>query len=88
MNGITPKGNHLIVAGMQLASIDLPSGIIQQIGLNKNIADFDGLASIDNVNIICSQVGNGGKIWAVNNSGDSELIYQCANYLADLIGSE
>ncbi len=82
-NGIVVQDDQLIVAGYSLARIPLESQIPQAISIAEGIHDFDGLKALAAGGFLLSSAGGDNKIWFVNESGETAVIYESESYSAD-----
>ena len=82
-NGISMQGDHLWVCGWSIANINTITSQITPILKPASLSDFDGLVHTSNQGLICSQIGETGKLWFVDKDGQESLLYTSDNYLAD-----
>ena len=82
-NGIVAKDTSLIIAGWEVATIPLKNAPINAFPIKPQLTDFDGLALDEKQNLYVTQVGEGGKLWQISSGGETTLIFEQANYLAD-----
>ena len=82
-NGIVAKAEKITVAGWDMALMRPDSKKIAPFALQPALTDFDGLVLDKDNQLFCTQVGEGGKLWQIDSFGNTNLIYQQPNYLAD-----
>ena len=82
-NGLWAENNHILVAGLNLNSIDLRTTEITPITLRPAIKDFDGITADGNGGYFLTTVENSG-LFHIDGEGDLDTLMIDEDYFGDL----
>ncbi|MEO0340061.1 MAG: hypothetical protein AAF242_12700, partial [Bacteroidota bacterium] len=82
-NGLTTNTNQLLVAGLNLSTINLASGEISPVQINSTLSDFDGIAPDGNGGYFLTTVENSGLFY-LNREKNIDTLLTEDIYFGDL----